>query len=120
MCEETSSKVKPGSYTTNFMQLGAMQGWQCPICKRVLSPWTPECPCRGQGMETYTTTTGTGKDTDYIKFTKTSVSTKGNPTITLHSNNNEDITNYTYTTTSVDEDRIDKAEKVLQKSLKNM
>lgn len=44
------------NYTMNYMQLGAMQGWQCPICKRILSPWTPECPCQGQGMETITTT----------------------------------------------------------------
>lgn len=41
----------------NFTQNGAQQGWQCPICKRVLSPWTPECPCGGQGMMTYTTVT---------------------------------------------------------------
>lgn len=39
-----------------FMQLGAMQGWQCPICKRVLAPFVQECPCKGQGMETFTTT----------------------------------------------------------------
>lgn len=52
------------NYTMNFMQVGAQQGWQCPVCKRILSPWTPECPCRGQGMETITmtsTSTGTTK-----------------------------------------------------------
>ena len=27
---------------------GAAQGWQCPICYRVLSPWTIECPCKGK------------------------------------------------------------------------
>ena len=42
--------------TNNFMQVGAMQGWQCPICKRVLAPFVQECPCKGQGMETVTTT----------------------------------------------------------------
>lgn len=42
--------------TSGFMQTGVQQGWQCPVCKRILSPWTIECPCRGQGMETYTTT----------------------------------------------------------------
>ncbi len=42
----------------NFMQLGAMQGWQCPICKRVLAPFVQECPCKGQGIETMTVATG--------------------------------------------------------------
>lgn len=42
----------------DYMQVGAQQGWQCPICKRVLSPWTPECPCGGQGQKTWTTTSG--------------------------------------------------------------
>lgn len=59
------TKVSTSSQQYNFMQLGAQQGWQCPICKRVLSPWTPECPCKGQGMETWTTTTteSTGNQT---------------------------------------------------------
>lgn len=39
-----------------MIQCLAQQGWQCPICKRVLSPWTPECPCKGL-PETYTLTT---------------------------------------------------------------
>lgn len=30
------------------------QGWQCPICGRILSPWTWECPCGGNGGR-YTT-----------------------------------------------------------------
>lgn len=45
--------------TSGFMQLGASQGWQCPICKRVLAPFMTECPCRGQGPETHWTTTTT-------------------------------------------------------------
>lgn len=38
-------------------------GWQCPICGRVLAPFVPECPCQGQGMQTITIadTTGTLK-----------------------------------------------------------
>lgn len=48
----------------NYMQLGAQQGWQCPICKRVLSPWTTECPCKGQGSQTWTTTSITLNDYD--------------------------------------------------------
>lgn len=35
----------------NFIQSGASQGWQCPICKRILSPWTVECPCHGEGWK---------------------------------------------------------------------
>ena len=31
--------------TSRYMQVGAQQGWQCPLCKRILSPWTAECPC---------------------------------------------------------------------------
>ena len=46
----------------NFMQVGAMQGWQCPICKRVLAPFVQECPCKGQGMGTVTIATGTTKE----------------------------------------------------------
>lgn len=47
--------VYPENY--NFMQTNfAQQGWQCPICKRVLAPFVPECPCQGQGMKTITTT----------------------------------------------------------------
>lgn len=32
------------------------QGWQCPICKRIMSPITPFCPCEGKGGKTYYTT----------------------------------------------------------------
>lgn len=45
----------------NYVQVLAQQGWQCPICKRVLAPFVPECPCGGQGMQTTITTTGTDK-----------------------------------------------------------
>ena len=49
--EQTKTNKQAGqsiSSTSGFMQMGAMQGWQCPVCKRVLSPWTQECPCRGK------------------------------------------------------------------------
>lgn len=32
------------------------QGWQCPICQRVLAPWLLECPCKGKVEETTKTT----------------------------------------------------------------
>lgn len=50
--------------TQYFMQLGPQQGWQCPICKRVLAPFITECPCKGQGPETHWTTT-TSKENCY-------------------------------------------------------
>lgn len=59
--------------TENFMQVGAQQGWQCPVCKRILSPWTPECPCRGQGPETIWTTTTTGNTETFTVAVKNSM-----------------------------------------------
>lgn len=42
--------------TSGYMRLGAQQGWQCPICGRVLAPFMTECPCQGAGKQTLTTT----------------------------------------------------------------
>lgn len=30
---------EPQNYTTICYQAGAQQGWECPICKRVLAPF---------------------------------------------------------------------------------
>lgn len=51
----TGRTVYPQNY--NFVQMGAMQGWQCPICKRILAPFVQECPCKGQGISTVTVAT---------------------------------------------------------------
>lgn len=54
----------------------AQQGWQCPICKRVYSPFTPCCfTCGAEGV----TKTSTGS-TDWVEHQKepssfTSIST---------------------------------------------
>lgn len=56
---------------TNFYQVKAQQGWQCPVCKRILAPFISECPCQGQGMKTTTIAT--------------SINSINNKTITLHS-----------------------------------
>jgi len=32
------------------------QGWQCPVCGRVMAPYYPFCPCGGNGPEIITTT----------------------------------------------------------------
>ncbi len=50
-----------GTSQNYFMQVGPQQGWQCPICKRVLAPFVPECPCNGQGMQTITITNVKGE-----------------------------------------------------------
>lgn len=26
-----------------YMQVGAQQGWQCPLCKRIYGPFVQEC-----------------------------------------------------------------------------
>lgn len=44
-----------------FEGLFASQGWQCPICKRVYSPFTPMCWYCGNGKQSYTVSTGTEK-----------------------------------------------------------
>lgn len=38
----------------------AQQGWQCPICKRVYSPFTPSClSCGGESITFTSNSTGT-------------------------------------------------------------
>lgn len=63
--EENKNNSNDNNY--NFMQLGAMQGWQCPICKRVLAPFVQECPCKGQGISTMTVATTDLKGADNIE-----------------------------------------------------
>lgn len=43
--------------------IGAMQGWQCPVCGRVLAPFITECPCHGNQQSTTISSTGTGNVT---------------------------------------------------------
>ncbi len=61
--------------TENFAQ----HGWQCPICKRVYSPFTPSCFYCGN-EQIITTTGATTARTDWVEHQKepssfTSVST---------------------------------------------
>ena len=44
----------------------AQQGWQCPICKRVYSPFTPMCLYCGNGKQTTVTSTGTDINPGYM------------------------------------------------------
>ena len=34
----------PDDHTIKMVQMGASQGWECPNCHHVMSPWTAECP----------------------------------------------------------------------------
>lgn len=46
----------------------AQQGWQCPICKRIYSPFTPMCYICGGEVSTSTTTEHT---LDWMKHDST-------------------------------------------------
>lgn len=63
--------VYPGGNSTTGMGTGYWsytwnnyipQGWQCPVCKRVLSPNTSMCPCNGFNDRFTMTTLGTGSE----------------------------------------------------------
>lgn len=60
---KTTGESYSKTITSGYMQLGAQQGWQCPICKRILAPFVSECPCQGQGQTTITTTNIDGDTT---------------------------------------------------------
>jgi len=71
--EQTKINKQAGQSYSNINYINtnfAQQGWQCPACKRILAPFVPECPCGGQGMETWTTTTteGTGNKTIIMNY----------------------------------------------------
>jgi rubrerythrin len=39
-----------------YLQEGAQQGWQCPVCNAVNSPWQAQCLCGGKARaETFST-----------------------------------------------------------------
>lgn len=80
--------MEVNNVTSGFMQTGAQQGWQCPVCKRVLSPWTIECPCRGQGMETFTTTGYDDNAKEYKLVPHQDSTTDGSVTYTMTKNAN--------------------------------
>lgn len=42
------------------------EGWRCPICKRVYSPYTPMCYYCGFGEQTTVTSTGTNISPGYM------------------------------------------------------
>lgn len=65
---KTQNLIKEESSSANFshnLSSPAMQGWQCPICKRVYSPFTHMCLyCGGKEV---TTTTLPDTSTNFLK-----------------------------------------------------
>ena len=63
MSEEINNETtcgKPINYTVtygNFVQ----QGWQCPICKKILAPFMTYCPFHNEENTKRTVTSATGK-----------------------------------------------------------
>ncbi len=58
----------------------AQQGWQCPICKRVYSPFTPCClSCGAEGS----TKTSTGWWIEYQKEPSSFTTSTGSVTYTV-------------------------------------
>lgn len=43
MSEKQTTGGKPINYTVNYGSF-VQQGWQCPICKKVLAPFMTYCP----------------------------------------------------------------------------
>lgn len=66
----TTGRTGSCTFRTGDYQMPSMQGWQCPICGRVMSPSTPCCPCNGRGWETITTT-GTGSGDYFPDYART-------------------------------------------------
>lgn len=69
--------------TNNYMKLGAQQGWQCPVCGNVLSPWTTMCPCHGNPTWTTSTTTD-GDKTESVTITMNDLSNSPKANENIH------------------------------------
>lgn len=65
-CVYCIDKVRPQINALNFLQVGAQQGWECPRCHTINSPWQHQCSCKPNEFKTTTSTDtqvvyGTGK-----------------------------------------------------------
>lgn len=63
------------------MQVGAQQGWQCPLCKRIYGPFVQECyNCNNREGSILTTTEDEEKPIFTIDWTKSVSKTSQIPT----------------------------------------
>ena len=69
----------------------AQQGWQCPICKRVYSPYTPSCFYCGNEQITTTTRTVRSVEELHNELDKYIVSATMDPTKVAKISKEEDI-----------------------------
>lgn len=69
------------------------QGWQCPVCKRVYSPFTPCCFYCGEEGMTKTTTTITTSDTE-VQNCNTCTHNSGYPSTGRCKGCDSDFSNY--------------------------
>ena len=61
--EASNGKVPVG---IDYVKVGASQGWQCPICGNVYSPWQYECTqCNHDRPTTITATTEIWPEEDH-------------------------------------------------------
>ena len=47
---ETTQTAKPVQDIPMNILNTVQQGWQCPICGRILAPFITECPCKGRDL----------------------------------------------------------------------
>lgn len=57
---EKTTCGKSINYTINYGSF-AQQGWQCPICKKVLAPFMTYCPFHDTENNKWQVTSATGK-----------------------------------------------------------
>lgn len=60
---QTTAIPTPTVPVTDSLRSTAAQGWQCPVCSAVMSPWTSVCVnCHGNRRYTFNQVTCTGSD----------------------------------------------------------
>ena len=60
MSERQTTGGKSINYTVNYGNF-IQQGWQCPICKKVLAPFMTYCPFHDTESNRWTVTSATGE-----------------------------------------------------------
>ena len=60
MSERQTTGGESINYTINYGSF-VQQGWQCPICKKVLAPFMTYCPFHDAENNKWSATSATGK-----------------------------------------------------------